>query len=129
MLIFLSLISLYHKVIGRVSPVAFQVLDESSSFFMLLFRLITLKEPPLNRKNALDSPNGSEYRRQTFLLSSAVMTCGDNGGRGRTASPKALARSSSHNAAAHCLRPVYRELMYLICQKDSPYHEDMDCRE
>ncbi|MBQ4434858.1 MAG: LysR family transcriptional regulator [Clostridia bacterium] len=26
-------------------------------------------------------------------------------------------------------RPVYRELMYLICQKESPYHEDMDCKE
>lgn len=26
-------------------------------------------------------------------------------------------------------RPVYRELMYLICQKESPYHEGMDCSE
>ncbi len=24
-------------------------------------------------------------------------------------------------------RPVYRELMYLICHKDSPYHDDMPC--
>lgn len=26
-------------------------------------------------------------------------------------------------------KPVYRELMYLICHKDSPYHTDMDCAE
>ena len=26
-------------------------------------------------------------------------------------------------------RPVYREQMYLICRKDSPYHEDMPCSE
>ncbi len=26
-------------------------------------------------------------------------------------------------------RPVYRELMYLLCDKGSPYHHDMDCRE
>ncbi len=26
-------------------------------------------------------------------------------------------------------RPVYRELMYLICHKDSRYYEDMPCRE
>lgn len=26
-------------------------------------------------------------------------------------------------------RPVYRELMYLVCQKDSDYHELIDCRE
>ncbi len=27
------------------------------------------------------------------------------------------------------VRPVYRELMYLICDKDSPYHDDIDCEE
>ena len=26
-------------------------------------------------------------------------------------------------------RPVYRELMYLICRKDGPYHEEMTCAE
>lgn len=26
-------------------------------------------------------------------------------------------------------RPVYRELMYLICRKDSPYHEEIACSE
>ena len=26
-------------------------------------------------------------------------------------------------------RPVYRELMYLICRKNGPYHEDMPCKE
>lgn len=26
-------------------------------------------------------------------------------------------------------RPVYRELMYLMCHKDSPYHDDMPCEE
>jgi len=26
-------------------------------------------------------------------------------------------------------RPVYRELMYLICHKDSPYHDEMSCAE
>lgn len=26
-------------------------------------------------------------------------------------------------------RPVYRELMYLICHKDSPYHDNMPCVE
>ncbi|MBQ6972820.1 MAG: LysR family transcriptional regulator [Synergistaceae bacterium] len=26
-------------------------------------------------------------------------------------------------------RPVYRELMYLICHKDSPYHDNMPCGE
>ena len=26
-------------------------------------------------------------------------------------------------------RPVYRELMYLICRRDGPYHENMDCSE
>lgn len=26
-------------------------------------------------------------------------------------------------------RPVYRELMYLICRKDSPYHDDIACEE
>lgn len=26
-------------------------------------------------------------------------------------------------------RPVFRELMYLICRKDSPYHDQMDCSE
>lgn len=26
-------------------------------------------------------------------------------------------------------RPVYRELMYLMCLKNSPYHEDMPCQE
>lgn len=26
-------------------------------------------------------------------------------------------------------KPVYRELMYLICHKDSPYHDDISCEE
>ena len=26
-------------------------------------------------------------------------------------------------------RPVYRELMYLICRKDSPYHDSLSCAE
>ncbi|WP_156439987.1 MULTISPECIES: LysR family transcriptional regulator [Gemella] len=26
-------------------------------------------------------------------------------------------------------KPIYRELMYLICSKNSPYHNDMDCGE
>ena len=26
-------------------------------------------------------------------------------------------------------KPVYRELMYLICHKDSPYHDEMPCEE
>lgn len=26
-------------------------------------------------------------------------------------------------------RPIYRELMYLICDKNSPYHHDIDCKE
>lgn len=26
-------------------------------------------------------------------------------------------------------RPVYRELMYLICRKDSPYYDEMSCDE
>ena len=27
------------------------------------------------------------------------------------------------------VRPVYRELMYLVCSKDSPYSEKMECKE
>ena len=26
-------------------------------------------------------------------------------------------------------RPVYRELMYLLCRKDGPYHDNMECAE
>ncbi len=26
-------------------------------------------------------------------------------------------------------RPVYRELMYLLCDKSSPYHDDIDCKD